>query len=155
MIATLATRLRRLGLICAVLPALWGLAHPGVAELPDRNSHALVAINAGPEAEGLIIRLLVYADESSFLEQAVARLEGEVGADGVAVVRLEDLAHGEYAFFAFLDVKGDGRLPRGALGRPKAPYAFSNDITPKLRRPRFSEAKVDVATGMVISLTLR
>jgi len=46
-------------------------------------------------------------------------------------------------------------LNRGkVIGRPKEPLAFSNGVKPKLRKPRFEEAKVDVVPGSVVVLTL-
>jgi uncharacterized protein (DUF2141 family) len=71
------------------------------------------------------------------------------------VLALGDLAPGEYAFAAYLDENGDGKLNRGkVLGRPKEPVAFSNGVKPKLRKPRYDETKVSVAPGSVVVITL-
>jgi uncharacterized protein (DUF2141 family) len=93
--------------------------------------------------------------EAAFLEEASAKGDAKIGEDGVAVVALKGLPAGEYAFVAYYDRNGDGKLNRGGvLGKPKEPYALSNGVRPKLRRPRFEEAKVAVAPGAVVVLTI-
>lgn len=115
----------------------------------------VLAVTTDFEATGGAVRLAVYADEQGFLQQAAAKHEGRIGADGVAVLPLRDLDPGAYAFVAYYDANGDGRLNRGGvLGRPTEPVAFSNGVKPKLRKPRFDEAKVDVARGAVVVLEL-
>lgn len=119
-------------------------------------AHIVAAVktkfNAAP---GQAVRLAVYDSEEAFLQEARAKHEAPLGSDGVAVLPLDDLDAGEYAFAAYLDVNGDGKLNRGkVLGRPKEPVAFSNGVTPKLRKPRYDETKVSVAPGSVVVITL-
>jgi len=119
-------------------------------------AHIVAAVktefNAAP---GQAVRLAVYDSEEAFLEQARAKHEAPLDKDGVAVLALGDLAPGEYAFAAYLDENGDGKLNRGkVLGRPKEPVAFSNGVKPKLRKPRYDETKVSVAPGSVVVITL-
>lgn len=149
--------IRSAALIAAVLVAEAALADsaPGpaaFARFSDPESIVL-AVTADFEAAGGAVRLAVYADETAFLERAAAKHEARMGPDGVAVLPLKDLAPGEYAFVAYYDANGDGKLNRGGvLGRPKEPVAFSNGVKPKLRRPRFDEAKVAVDRGAVVVL---
>lgn len=104
---------------------------------------------------GKAVRLIVYDSAEAFLEKARTKLEASLNRDGFALVPLGDLEPGEYAFAAYLDQNGDGMLNRGSiLGRPKEPVAFSNGAKAKLRKPRFEEAKVDVAPGSVVVITL-
>ena len=114
---------------------------------------AAVQTNFETEA-GQSVRLTVYDSEDNFLEMATMKHRGVLDENGLAVVRFLGLEPGDYAFAAYLDENGDGRLNRGALGIPKEPIAFSNGIIPKLRRPAFSETKVDVAAGSVVVITL-
>lgn len=100
------------------------------------------------------VRLAVYNDPASFLEAAAAKHEGLVNGEGLALIALRDLKPGDYAFVAYLDENEDGKLNRNALGKPKEPYVFSNDVRPKLRKPTFDEAKVAVAPGEVVVMTL-
>ncbi|MEX0643686.1 MAG: DUF2141 domain-containing protein [Parvularculaceae bacterium] len=113
----------------------------------------VLAVKTEFNAVGGAVRLSVY-DEGAFLEQAAMKQNGVVNEDGLALVPIRGLRPGAYAFVAYYDENGDGKLNRGALGQPKEPIAFSNGVRPKLRKPRFEEAKVDVAPGAVVVLTL-
>lgn len=104
---------------------------------------------------GEAVRLTVYGDSSTFLEQPVSRHHATVGSDGLAVVKVRGLKAGDYSFVAYLDENGDGKLNRNALGKPKEPFIFSNDIKPKLKKPSFDETKVSVGPGEVVVLTLK
>ena len=104
---------------------------------------------------GQAVRLSIYDSEDGFLEQARAKYQALIDEEGVAVLSLEGLEPGEYAFAAYLDQNGDGVLNRGKiLGRPKEPVAFSNGVKPKLRKPHYDEAKVPVGPGSVVVITL-
>ena len=89
------------------------------------------------------------------MQSALAKLEAPLDETGLAVVPLEGLGAGEYSFAAYLDQNGHGVLNRGKiLGRPKEPVAFSKIGAPKLSRPEFKDAKVRVAPGDVVVITL-
>ena len=106
-------------------------------------------------AGGQRVRLSVYDSEDNFLEMAAIKHQGDLDDTGLALVRFYGLTPGDYAFVAYLDENGDGKLNRGPLGAPKEPYAFSNGVVPKLRRPKFDDAKVNVAPGSVVVMTLK
>lgn len=115
----------------------------------------VLAIRTEFPAAGGAVRLSVYDGEAHFLEEALLKQQAVVDETGVALMSFKDLAPGAYAFVAYFDANGDGELNRGGvLGKPKEPFAFSNGVRPKLRKPRFDEAAVDVAPGAVVVLTL-
>jgi len=115
---------------------------------------AAVTTNFAVEA-GKAVRVTIYDSEEHFLEEPFARLKAVLDEHGVAFVPLSDLAPGEYALAAYLDVNGDGKLNRGkVLGRPKEPVAFSNGVKPKLRKPRFDETKDSVAPDSIVVISL-
>ncbi len=145
-----------------VLLAAAGAAHadsvpadPVLAKYAD-PAHVVAAVKTEfSAAPGQAVRLTIYDSEEAFLEQARAKFEAPLDQDGVAVLPLGGLEPGEYAFAAYLDENGDGKLNRGkVLGRPKEPVAFSNGVKPKLRKPRFDETKVSVTRGSVVVITL-
>jgi len=104
---------------------------------------------------GAAVRLVIYDSEEAFLEEARAKFEAPIDETGLAILELAGLEPGVYAFAAYLDENGDGKLNRGKiLGRPKEPVAFSNGAKAKLRKPRFEEAKVHIAPGSVVVITL-
>lgn len=130
----------------------------GKLENPDRYSdpQSVVAAvqTAFDAASGQRVRLSVYDNEDNFLQMAAIKHQGALDESGVALVRFYGLKPGAYAFVAYLDENGDGKLNRGPLGAPREPLAFSNGVVPKLRRPKFDEAKVDVEPGSVVVITL-
>ncbi|NWG70538.1 MAG: DUF2141 domain-containing protein [Parvularculaceae bacterium] len=127
---------------------------PELERFSDPESVTL-AIRAEFPAAGGAVRVAVYDDPAAFLEEAALKEQAIVDKSGVAVVKLRELNAGPHAFVAYYDANGDGLLNRGGvLGKPKEPYAFSNGVKPKLRKPRFDEAAVDVAPGAVVVMTL-
>ena len=155
-----AFRLLCAALACAVLAAAGARAdslpepHPLYARYADPEA-VVLAVTAGFAPPGGSVRLSVFDSEEAFLDRAAAKFEAIVGEDGVAVLSLANLAPGAYVFVAYYDANGDGRLNRGGmLGRPKEPFAFSNGVRPKLLRPRFDEAKVEVDRGAVVVIEL-
>jgi uncharacterized protein (DUF2141 family) len=124
-----------------------------LAKYADPDS-VVLAVLTEFAAVGGEIRFSAYDNEQAFLERAAMKHRARVGEDGVAVVALRGLEPGPYAFVAYYDQNGDGRLNRSALGKPTEPVAFSNGVRPKLRKPTFDEAKVDVAPGAVVVMTM-
>lgn len=152
---------RSAAVAAAATVALGASSHAGgyrpamdVARLADPESIVL-AVLAPFATRGGDVRVAVYPDAESFLERAALKESAPVDQDGVAVVRLRDLNPGPYAFVAYYDANGDGMLNRGGvLGKPKEPFAFSNGVKPKLRKPRFDETAIEVEPGAVVVLTL-
>jgi uncharacterized protein (DUF2141 family) len=138
-----------------------GAAFADSAPLPNPFSKfstrdgVVLAVRSDFAPVGGHVRITVYDDEANFLEMAAAKLEALVNDEGVALLTIKNLEPGDYAFVAYLDENGDGKLNRNALGKPKEPYIFSNDVRPKLRKPTFEETKVAVAPGEVVVLTLK
>jgi len=152
----------RILLSIGILVAGLGVAYADSAPEPEVYTeysdpmNIVAAIQTNFEAKaGQHVRLAVYANEDDFLEIAAVKHQGPLNEMGLAIVRFRGLEPGEYAFAAYLDENGDGRLNRGALGIPKEPIAFSNGIVPKWRRPNFDETKVDVAPGSVVVIMLK
>ncbi len=139
-----------------------GLAGAGADSLPGDDPYSrlttadaiVLAVRSDARA-GDAVRLSVYDSPATFLEQPASRHAARVGDDGLAVVEVRGLKAGEYAFVAYLDENGDGKLNRNALGKPKEPFIFSNGVRPKLKKPSFDETKVSVAPGEVVVLTLK
>ncbi|MEL6370620.1 MAG: DUF2141 domain-containing protein [Pseudomonadota bacterium] len=113
----------------------------------------VLAVQPDFDVEGGAVRLSIY-EEDQFLEEARAKFQGELNEDGFAIVPVGALPDGEYAFVAYLDENRDGKLNRSIIGSPKEPFGFSNGVRPKLSKPDFEDAKVDVVPGSVIVLTI-
>lgn len=117
-------------------------------------NNIVLAVQSAFKAPGGLVRLVVYDREEGFLEKAAARYWAEFDESGVAVLPLRSLKPGAYAFVVYFDENRDGKLNRGALGRPTEPVAFSNGVKPRLHRPKFDDVKVAVDRGSVVVLTL-
>ncbi|MCB2112149.1 MAG: DUF2141 domain-containing protein [Parvularculaceae bacterium] len=148
-------------LAMGALPLGGGAAFADSAPMPNPFSKystaegAVLAVRSEFAPVGGRVRITVYDGEANFLEMAAAKLEGEVNEDGVALVTFYGAKPGVYAFVAYFDENGDGKLNRSFIGKPKEPYVFSNDIRPKMRKPTFNETKVAIAPGEVVVLTLK
>ncbi len=139
-----------------------GLAPAGADSAPGADAYArfsasdaIVLAVRSTTGKGREVRLAVYDNPATFLEAPASRHHATVGEDGLAIVKVEGLKAGDYSFVAYLDENGDGKLNRNAIGKPKEPFIFSNDVKPKLKKPSFDETKVTVAPGEVVVLTLR
>ena len=134
-----------------------GAAVAAKSELADyaKPESVVLAVKADFAPLGGAVRLTVYDSKEKFLRAPLMKHQGTINRDGVAVIDIPNLAAGSYSFAAYYDENGDGKLNRGSLGRPKEPFVFSNDVRPKLRKPKFDETAVKVAPGDVVVLTLK
>lgn len=128
-------------------------ANPEFADFAKPGA-VVLAVRADFAPPGGTVRLTVYDNAERFLDAPMIKHKGVVNPDGVAVIPILNLAAGSYSFAAYYDANGDGKLNRGRLGRPQEPFVFSNNVRPKLRRPRFDETAVTVTPGDVVVLTL-
>ncbi len=147
-LAALALGLMATPAVADSAPASSRLFDAGIA--PSQLTVRTKAISAGGR-----LRVAVYASEADFLKNAVAKYDASVDEEGLAQIDLTDLDSGLYAVVVYHDVNEDGRLNRTAVGLPKEPYAFSNGIRPKLKRPSFDEAAVVLTPGAVIEISLK
>ncbi|MGF1545333.1 MAG: DUF2141 domain-containing protein [Parvularculaceae bacterium] len=117
-------------------------------------SGVVLAVTTDFGAQDGAVRLSVYRDEETFLQNAAVKASAEIGPDGIAVLPLGALEDGAYAFVAYYDENRDGVLNRNFIGKPKEPFGFSNGVRPKLKKPEFKDAKVPVAKGEVVVVTI-
>ncbi len=84
---------------------------------------------------------------SKFPEQD-GRYEGKVVALGDKETILVDfeILPGEYAVAIFQDLNKNKKLDRNAIGIPKEPFGFSNNVKPKFSSPKFEECKFLIGT---------
>ncbi len=58
------------------------------------------------------------------------------------------LPRGEYVFVAYQDENGNGKIDTNILGRPKEPFAISNDII----FPSYKAAEIDIKSNCTVKL---
>ncbi len=144
------------GLIITMAVPSYGddLVVPDPFQKFSNPDHAILLVQTTFDVSKGRIRLTVYKDETSFLEQSAAKFDAPLDDTGLALFALEGLEAGDYAFITYLDENNDGKLNRNILGKPKEPYIFSNNFKPKLRKPEFDDTKIFVSAGKVNVLTL-
>lgn len=59
-----------------------------------------------------------------------------------------DLPPGQYGFFLYEDLDGNGEIKQTPFGFPAEPYAFSNDVKIKFKKPTFASMAFTVAAGV-------
>ncbi|MEK7266311.1 MAG: DUF2141 domain-containing protein [Pseudomonadota bacterium] len=149
------------GLAAGVLTLGMGASFADSAPLPNPFSKfstadaVVLAVTSEFAPAGGRIRIAIYDGEATFLETAQSKREAVINDEGLALLTISDLRPGDYAFVAYFDENGDGKLNRSFIGKPKEPYVFSNNVRPKLRKPTFAETKVAVAPGEVVVLKLK
>jgi len=84
----------------------------------------------------------VYEDADTYLDpKAQLKTYRFVPKATTLKLKLTDLPFGTYAIAFYQDMNDSGAIDKNGLGIPKEPYAFSNDIRPKLRAPSFDDCK--------------
>lgn len=105
-------------------------------------------------ADGTIM-IAVYNSEGSFLKQP-AKANGAPAATAGSVVVFKDLPEGEYAFAAYHDANGNGKMDKNILGIPTEDYAFSNNAMGKMGPPSFEKAKIALpAAGATVRVSFK
>ncbi|MBV8592858.1 MAG: DUF2141 domain-containing protein [Caulobacteraceae bacterium] len=130
-------------LVAAPLAGAAVAAHAGAVDVavtgvPDDRGHVRVE---------LCTRSTFLTEDCPYQGAAPARM-------GATLVRINNVAPGEYAAQAFHDVTDGGVVHQNLLGIPNERIGFSNDAPIHLRGPRFMEAAFVVGRE-ARSITLR
>ncbi len=80
------------------------------------------------------------------IEHAVAMTYVPI-VDGVAEARFGPFPPGAYAVTAYHDRDDDRKFDKNWIGMPKEAWGVSNDVRPRLRAPRFDEARLELEAG--------
>ena len=80
------------------------------------------------------------------IEHAVATTYAGI-EDGTAVAQFSHLAPGTYAVTVYHDENNNGRFDKNWIGMPTEAWGVSNNVHPRLRAPRFDEARLDLKSG--------
>ncbi len=126
---------------------------------PERvNANAVmhVIINGVKQNVGSV-RVAVYDKAETFLEPKKYIYTKSIVADMNSPMQLDfSLPFGDYAVTAYHDLNDDHHLDQNYLGVPTEPYALSNNVNVKWRRPTFEETKITFnQTEQTVSLQLK
>jgi uncharacterized protein (DUF2141 family) len=102
-----------------------------------------------------VVKLNFYNDPSKFLKSGQTALRMVVRPDGKSTLSIPvALAPGEWAVALSQDLNNNDKLDKNLLGIPTEPFAFSNNVKPRLVAPSFQECKFTVTgPGQVVSIT--
>jgi uncharacterized protein (DUF2141 family) len=73
------------------------------------------------------------------------RIQNGVIRNGEVIARFAQLPPGTYAIITYHDENANGVYDMNVLGLPKEGWGASNDPRPRIRAPRFDEAKFEVS----------
>jgi uncharacterized protein (DUF2141 family) len=92
-------------------------------------------------SKGGKVRVAIYNSQEGFLEPKRMAFANGQDADKTTVRFDFKMPHGDYAVTSYQDFNGNRTLDRNTVGIPVEPFALSNSITIKWRKPTFNETK--------------
>ncbi len=141
-----------------VFTAVAGLGAMGAVLAPAPSAHAAlveIAVSGVAHARGHV-RVQLCTRTTFLTKTCPYRGEAVATIGGATVVRIDQVAPGQYAVQAFHDETDQGVVHQNLLGVPREKIGFSKDAPITLRGPRFDDAAFPVAGSQeVVSLTLR
>jgi uncharacterized protein (DUF2141 family) len=104
-----------------------------------------------------VVWINFYNAPEKFLKQGQHALHLAVKPDGKTELMLPvALAPGEWAVALTQDTNDNEKFDKNFLGIPTEPYAFSNNVRPRMSAPTFQECKFMVSgPGKVVSIALK
>jgi uncharacterized protein (DUF2141 family) len=118
---------------------------PIVATVKKQKPLTITITNLKSETAPIIFS--VYEDEDTYLDpKAQLKTYRFVPKKKTLKITLTDLKFGTYAIAFYQDINNSKAIDKNGLGIPTEPYAFSNDIRPKLSAPSFEDCKFDYNT---------
>jgi uncharacterized protein (DUF2141 family) len=73
----------------------------------------------------------------------------------VAITTFKDLAKGNYAVVVYHDENNNDELDTNLIGMPKEGIGVSNNVMPKMSKPKFEEAKFTLTTDKSLPINIR
>ena len=101
-----------------------------------------------------IVKLNFYNAPEKFLKDGQMAIRMVVRPDGKNTLSIPvALAPGEWAVAISQDLNNNDKLDKNFLGIPTEPFAFSNNVKPRLSAPKFEECKFTVTgPGQVVTI---
>ncbi|RZK18880.1 MAG: DUF2141 domain-containing protein [Hymenobacter sp.] len=101
------------------------------------------------------IKLNFYNAPDKFLKDGQMAIRMVVRPDGKNTLSIPvELTTGEWAVALSQDLNNNDKLDKNFLGIPTEPFAFSNNVKPRLSAPKFQECKFSVTgPGQVVTIS--
>lgn len=151
--------MKALPLAILLASSLLGQAAPTLPEVPGplaepatQTVTVVVTALASPQS---VVRLNFYHDPATFLKHGQQAFRLEVKPEGKTELSVPvELAPGEWAVALTQDTNNNDKLDKNMLGIPTEPFAFSNNVRPRLSAPSFKECEFIVdGPGKVVTIS--
>jgi uncharacterized protein (DUF2141 family) len=140
-------------LVRAVVLAGLATLMPGVVVAAD----LVIRVNGVSEPLGQV-GCALYAGAAGFpMDNATARVQWQAADAKGVTCRFADVAEGDYAVSIAHDRNGNKRVDTNFMGMPTEQWGVSNNARPRMRAPRFEEARFKVSAGagdVVLDITV-
>lgn len=119
------------------------ILHAGVfAE--DTGAELIINITGIKENKGLI-RVGVFKTEADYKLKTNQFRQGSYPIEGKSLtVKYQQIPPGFYAIILYHDINNNDQNDSNAIGIPREPFGFSNNVTPGLSLPDFEKTKFEV-----------
>jgi uncharacterized protein (DUF2141 family) len=122
-----------------------GAAVPAPRAVAPATEKVTVVVSALASTSS-VVKLNFYNDPATFLKSGQMAIHLVVRPDGKSTLTIPvDLAPGEWAVALSQDLNNNDKLDKNLLGIPTEPFAFSNNVKPRLAAPTFQQCKFTVA----------
>ncbi|MEL6192151.1 MAG: DUF2141 domain-containing protein [Bacteroidota bacterium] len=120
--------------------------------IPTNKSRLKVEVSGLESSISTNVWVSVFSQDA-FLETPLES-KSTTSKEGKVYVEF-DLPPGEYAISTYHDTNNNDKLDRHFYGKPKEPYGFSNNVTPRFGPPKYDACKFELGTSAkTISITL-
>jgi uncharacterized protein (DUF2141 family) len=125
----------------------------GTAPVPATQTVTVVI--ASLASNHSVVKLNFYNAADKFLQKDQQAFRMVLKPEGKTEISVPvELAPGDWAVALTQDTNDNGKLDKNMLGIPTEPYAFSNNVRPRIAAPKFDECKFTVnGPGKVVSIT--
>ncbi|NVO32387.1 DUF2141 domain-containing protein [Hymenobacter lapidiphilus] len=153
-----------LSLFCTALPSVAatpptsGSSSPNLGAAPvfPESGLAVTVVVSALASESSAVKLYFYNVRETFLVPKGYAFMRVVKPNGQRQVRLPvQLPPGEWAVVITQDLNNNDKVDKNLLGIPTEPFAFSNNVRPRLAPPDFDDCKFAVRQpGQVVNIRL-
>jgi len=92
-----------------------------------------------------VIRVGVFKTEADYKQKANQFRQGSYPAEGKSItVKYQNVPPGTYAIIVYHDINNNDQNDSNAIGIPKEPFGFSNNIVPGISLPPFDKTNFEV-----------
>ena len=127
-----------------------------MAPTPTRqpSTHSLTIVVTGAAQDGGRLGAALFGTASGFPSERAKAAQTSVRPRTAAVESFvfKGVAPGTYAVSVYHDLNSDGKLDENLFGVSKEPWGTTAMVRPRLRAPRFTEAKFDVTADTRIEI---